>query len=169
MAFIINPDGSIKVDTPDELRQVLALREQATKPVGPAPSAKDEPKVEPPSRMLFEQPRPTADGSDQSYRRFYGSLDGHPKYQRLLRALLDSPDVLSDEEARSALRLASLKDLRGLLIGMYRLATNRGLKASPIVKTVSRTDGGKTRTYYYGVTVQFRRAMEGYQSEKMAV
>jgi hypothetical protein len=171
MAFTIKPDGTITVDTVDELRDVLTVREQV------ASKAKQEPKVAAPSNQrepllnpveLFRPSIPAPD-LDVSFRKMYEHASDSPQQQRFMRLLVTAPPrMFSDDQLRSELGLESNIGLRGLLIGIVRRANSRALP-SPIVKQMTRFARNK-RAYRYGATGEFRRAMEGYRFEdKVAV
>lgn len=162
MAFTILPDGSIKADSADDLRIALAIvreqreTEQQPKPTPPRAEAKKE------ARVVRMQPAPTLPiGLEAGYRALYEQMSDQPKQQALLRAVLSSARDLSDAELRHMLGLGSNLDLRGLLIGLVRRAANRKLP-NPVVKQMTRTDGGRRRVYRYGADSAFRAAMDGY-------
>lgn len=168
MAFTINPDGSIKVDTADELRQVLALREPSHTETQPQPLRQASVKLEA-VQIVPEPQRANQVDKDAAYRKFYDDLAAQPQQQKLLRVLLASPSQITDGELRIALGLSTNVELRGLLIGIIRRAHNRKV-ALPLVKKMERFDGGRRRTYRYSASGAFRRAMEGMvSSEKIAV
>ncbi len=88
MAFTINPDGSIKVDTQDELRAVLALREQMRQPQAEANTAAK------PDHGAADVPRPIrtrpeqvagGHGREATYREMFEQITDKPQQQRTAR------------------------------------------------------------------------------------
>lgn len=130
MAFVLNPDGSIKVDTADELRQVLEVRDQAARK---PPSAEVASSVDAPATTIpLIREAPKADvkiDKDTAYRQMFKQLDEQPNQQTLLRLLLRSQQMVTDTDLRVSLRLSTNLELRGLMIGIIRRAKNRGLQS----------------------------------------
>ena len=172
MAIVVMPDGSIRVDTKDELRLALAVQKEASQPMvvkpvqptPPAPAVKDAERPPQPAAGIF-QPHDQVVG----FRKLFNELGDQPQQQALLRVLLAAPRPLSDADVRLALGLNSNFQLRGLLIGVARKANNRGLPG-PIAKEMTRSDGGRKRNYRYAAIPALKRAMEGYAVQQtMAV
>jgi hypothetical protein len=166
MALTLNPDGTIKADTPAELAQFMEAREQqraltAATEQQPVASARQLPKAEQVRPAIVP---PQKVDRDSAYRFFYEHLSEHPQQQHFLRTLLSSSRHMTDAELRTALHLSTNIELRGLIIGVIRRAKNRGLPV-PFVKQMTRTDGGRRRLYKYAATPAFRRAIEGVRVE----
>jgi hypothetical protein len=166
MAITIRPDGTISVETPDDLRIVLdvqAARAATARPATPASPAVDasadplpeavEPSRVPPSRFLASGDRV------EGYRELYHQIGRESPTQRLL---IDSLFLreMSDAELRMAVGVPRNQDLRGLLIGIVRRANNRKLPGL-VAKQMRRTDGGRKRTYVYSLTSESRHALDG--------
>ncbi len=149
MAFRIEPDGAVLVDTLDELKQVMALR-------GIAPVATQAPETSriatKPAAVVAPKPDP-----EQVYKTLYASLA--PQQQKLLRVLAHSKNSLSDSDLREWLGLADNLELRGLLIGIVRRSKGAGLR-EPIRSHMTRFDSGRRRAYKYSLHPGLFKYME---------
>jgi hypothetical protein len=161
MPFRIRPDGTIEVDSSAELLDVMRVRTQlgqAEKTVVP-----HAPQGQTPNGRHGERPQnPVAESSsnrDSGFRALYTQAAEQPQQQKLLKAIL-RPKGLTDSQLRAELGLSSNVALRGLMIGLVRRASNRGLP-NPIHREMTRTDGGRKRAYHYSAASAFRRAMQG--------
>src|SRR5947207_2158538 len=133
MSFAIRPDGTIEVSTPDELRQALQITDELHRSrngrVAVVSATANQEEV--------ERPRPDRDAV---FRQFYEQSPN--QHQKLLRALLEVKEGKSDGDLRAVLGLSDNVALRGVLISLSRRAANVHL-ASPIVRHMTRTNGGK--------------------------
>lgn len=155
MAITINADGiQIKVDTADELRQALTVVREQMKPHTKAAPASSQP-VPSPAPVASA----TASDSADQFQSFYARTSEQPRQQALLRMLLNSPSR-TDADLCGTLGLTGNSQLRGLLIGIQRRASNRSLP-DPIETEVKRVPGGK-RVYVYRASKPFKDAMNGY-------
>jgi hypothetical protein len=169
MAFTLKPDGSIQTDTAEELVALIALQQKAATPPLDDKAAPAAPKPKP--RPLAEvKTAVSLSGQDMTaaYRQLYSDIDDQQQ-RALLLTLLSAPRAFTDSELRHGLNLKTNLDLRGSLIGIIRRAHNRHLP-NPIVRHMTRTHGGARRAYRYGLTSEFRTAMDGYNvGERVAV
>lgn len=150
MAFRVAPDGTVLVDSIDELREVLALK-------GIAVVQQSAPE---PQRPTKPTPVPEAGNKSDSVQVFetlYASLPA--EQQKLLRVLAHSKNSLSDADLREWLGLTSNVGLRGLLIGIVRRSRKAGLR-DPIKRKMTRFDGGRRRSYRYSLHAGLFKYME---------
>lgn len=160
MAYTILPDGSVRVETVDELKEALALmRENRMAPLSvhvPRPATVAGPeRVE---SVVPDKPSPQELAEltrELGYTRLFREASDEQK--RLIRFLVGVPGWATLEDIRNFLGLANDRKLRGVLIGIVRRATSQGV-TPPILSQATRSSGGK-REYRYRITDEFRRAV----------
>ncbi len=145
MSIKISKDGiTFEVDTADELEVVLRALRHTTQAISNPITAINL----------------TSTVGAKSLSEFYQDMEQDSRQRRVIMALRNRPEGMTDYELRSLLGLESGPALGGVLGALTKAANKAGLSSSDIIETRIGQDKSGFATYLYRLTDKMREAIE---------